>query len=351
MSNLPKTMTGLYKTKKGVDNLALREAPVPRPRPNEVLIEIKAAGICGTDVHIKHDLFPYYPPVILGHEFAGVIVEAGAEVTGFHVGDRVLGEPHTRACGKCELCRSGNIQICAQKRSPGWGIDGAFAKYLAMPEHLLHRIPENLSYEEAAVAEPAANAVQDVLERPRVEPNDFVVVNGPGPIGLLSAMAARAGGAGRVVLVATSADSAVRIPVARQLGFEDIILADQTDPVEAVLALTHGRGADLVVEASGSARAVAASVGMVRRLGRISQIGIVGKPEISFPWDAAGWKVCTIFFNLSTGYTCWDRAIGLMASGRINVKPLVTHTYPLSQWEEAFEKVESQQAIKALLIP
>ena len=193
---LPETMLALYKTAKGPGNMELRQAPVPRPKADEVLLEIKAAGICGTDIHIRHDQFPYYPPVIMGHEFSGVIVETGSEVTNFKTGDRVVGEPHTRACGKCELCRTGNIQICSAKRSPGWGIDGAFARYLVMPEHLLHKIPDSLSYEEAAVIEPAANAIQDVLERAKVYANDSVVIFGPGPIGLLSLMAARAAGAG-----------------------------------------------------------------------------------------------------------------------------------------------------------
>ena len=101
-------MLGLFKTAKGPGNMELREAPVPEPKPDEVLLEIKAAGICGTDIHIKHDLFPYWPPVIMGHEFSGEIVEVGASVENFKLGDRVVGEPHTKACGKCELCRTGN---------------------------------------------------------------------------------------------------------------------------------------------------------------------------------------------------------------------------------------------------
>ena len=345
------TMIGLYKTAKGVGNLELRQAPIPSPKQNEVLIEVKAAGICGTDIHIKHDQFPYWPPVILGHEFSGQIVEVGQDVTNYKIGDRVIGEPHTRACGKCELCRTGNIQLCNQKRSPGWGIDGAFAKYVVMPDHLLHLIPDSMSYEEAAVVEPAANVVQDVLERARVDPNDFVVVNGPGPIGLLAAMAAKAAGAGRVVLVGTASDEEVRLPIARRLGLTDIVLADQQNPVEAVMDLSNGRGADLVVEASGSPRAIYSSVGMVRRLGRICQIGITGRSEINFPWDAAGWKVCTIYFNLSTAFSCWDRTIGLINSGKINAKEIITHRFPLEQWSEAFEAIETMKAVKVVLIP
>jgi len=347
----PNTMLGLFKTAKGQGNMELREAPVPEPKANEVLLEIKAAGICGTDIHIKHDSFPYWPPVIMGHEFSGQIIEAGSEVENFKVGDRVIGEPHTRACGKCELCRTGNIQICAQKRSPGWGIDGAFARYLTMPEHLLHSIPDNLSYEEAAFVEPAANVVQDVLERGQIVANDTVVVIGPGPIGLVALMAAKAAGAGKLIVVGTKADEAMRLPIAEDIGVDAVILADQQDAVAEVQKLTNGRGADLVVEASGAAPAIAGAVGMVRRLGRISQIGLTGKDQISFPWDAAAWKVCTIIFNLSTAYSCWDRTIGLMADGKIDASKIITHKLPLEEWEKAFELVETMQGMKVLLIP
>lgn len=347
----PVKMMGLFKTAKGPGNMALLEAPVPSPKPNEVLIEIKAAAICGSDIHIRHDTFPYWPPVIMGHEFSGLVVEVGSEVTGYKVGDRVVAEPHTQACGKCELCRTGHIQLCAAKRSPGWGINGAFARYLAMPEHLLHRIPDSMSDEEAALVEPTANVVQDVLERGRVDPNDFVVVSGPGPIGLLSVMAAKAAGAREVALIGTEADEKVRLPLGRELGADHIIVAGRQDVVEAIKDLTGGRGADLVVEASGAPSAIAATVHMVRRLGRITAIGLSGRETIPFPWDAAAWKVCTIIFNLSTGFTSWERAIGLIASKRIDAARLITHVAPLKEWERVFDEVENMQAVKALLIP
>ncbi len=168
-------MQALVKTQKGDGFLELREHPVPAPGAGEVLIKVKACGVCGTDVHVLHDEFPYWPPVVLGHEFSGEIVELGPGVSLYAVGDRVVGEPHTQACGQCYLCRTGNIQICAAKRSPGWGIDGAFAAYIRMPERLLHRIPDAMSYELAALVEPTANTVHDVVERTRVEAGDFVV--------------------------------------------------------------------------------------------------------------------------------------------------------------------------------
>ena len=138
-------MKALVKTQKGAGNLELRDVRVPHPGPGEVLLQVQAVGICGTDLHIRDDQFPYWPPVTLGHEFCGRVTELGPGVTHVAEGDRVVGEPHNRACGHCYLCRTGNIQICVGKRSPGWGVDGAMAEYLVMPKVLLHKLPRALA--------------------------------------------------------------------------------------------------------------------------------------------------------------------------------------------------------------
>lgn len=341
----------LVKTQKGPGFLELREVEPPRPGPGEVLIQVKACGICGTDVHVLHDRFPYWPPVILGHEFAGEIVETGPETQYYKVGERVVGEPHTKACGHCYLCRTGNIQICPIKRSPGWGIDGAFTKYLKMPERLLHRIPDGMDYDLAALVEPTANTVHDVIERAKVEAGDFVVVLGPGPIGLLAAMTARAAGARHVVMVGTPADEALRLRKARELGLDTVLNVKESNPVEVVRDLTGGLGADLVVECSGSPAAIASAVDLVRKKGRIAAIGFTAQDAIPFPWDKAAFKVCDIFFNLSTSYTSWDRAIHLIHRGRIPAGEMITHRLPLAEWRRAFDEIEAQRALKVLLHP
>lgn len=338
-------MKALMKTQRGPGFVELRDVEPPKPGPGEVLIEVKACGVCGTDIHVLHDEFPYWPPVILGHEFSGQVVEAGAGVTAYKVGDRVVGEPHTQACGRCYLCRTGNIQICAAKRSPGWGIDGAFTRYLKMPELLLHRIPENVSYETAAVVEPAANTVHDVIERAKVEAGDFAVVVGPGPIGLLAAMTARAGGARRVAVIGAPQDEAVRLKKARELGFETFVESG------AVLEMTGGIGADLVIECSGSAGGIASAIDLVRKKGRVCAIGLTGKPSIPFPWDRAAFKVCDLIFNLSTSYTSWDRTINLVAAGALAIDRVISHKLPLSEWRHGFDEIEAQRALKVLLIP
>jgi len=341
------------KTGKGVGLVEVRDVPVPPIADGEVLIEIKAAGICGTDLHIYHDQFPYWPPVILGHEFAGVIAAVGKNIRDWKPGDRVVGEPHTMACGLCWLCRTGNRQLCPEKRSPGWGIDGCFARYMRYPEPaLLHRLPDGIGFEEAALVEPTANIVTDVLERGRVEAADTVAVVGPGPIGLLAAMAAKAGGAAAVILIGTDADEELRLPAARKIKSIDHILnVQREDVVKFTLDLTHGRGADLVVEASGAARGIAMAIQLLRKLGRLTAIGLTGKPEIPFPYDGAMFKAATYIFNLSTSYTSWDTAIRLISSGQIEVGPLITHRGGLDRWEEFFTALEEKKGIKGIFIP
>lgn len=346
------TMKALVKTARGVGNIELQDRPVPViSKPDEVLIEVKAAGICGTDIHILHDNFPYWPPVILGHEFSGDVVDVGPEVTTVALGDRVIGEPHTRACGKCALCRTGNRQICPEKRSPGWGIDGAFAKFLVMPDVLLHKIPDGMSYEDAALVEPAANVVQDVLLRSRVDAGDVVVVLGPGPIGLVAAQCARIGGAKAVVVVGTDADEDLRLPTAGKLGFEHIMNVGREDVAERVASLSGGRGADRVIECSGAEPAVNQAISLIRKQGRICVIGMTGKPKINVTWDAAIFKDCRIDFHISTGYECWGRTLALVAGGQLDVASLVTHREPLENWKQVFDDMENQRGLKALLIP
>jgi L-iditol 2-dehydrogenase len=347
------TMTALVKTLKGEGNVELRQVPVPAIGDNEVLIEVKAAGICGTDLHILHDKFPYWPPVILGHEFAGVIAAKGQDVGGWNIGDRVVGEPHTLACGVCWLCRTGNRQLCASKRSPGWGIDGCFARYMRFPEPaLLHRISADMTFEEAAFVEPAANVVHDILERGRVEPADTVIIIGPGPIGLMAAMAAKAAGAARVALAGTDADESLRLPVARTIKAIDSVWNVLRDDVPAaVVNFTDGRGADLVVEASGSEAGIGLAVRLVRKKGRLAAIGLTGRADIRFPYDVAMSKAIDFIFNMSTSYTSWHRAIHLIHTRRVDVRPLITHKGGLDRWQEFFAALETKQGIKGIFIP
>ncbi len=174
------TMQAVVKTARGEGNVALRELPQPRPGPGQVLLAVRAAGICGTDLHIYHDEFPTQPPVVLGHELAGEVVAAGDGVTRVSVGDRVTTETYFHLCGSCRFCRGGQPNLCPERRSIGSGVDGGFAPYVVVPERNIHRLPDNLSFQEAALSEPLACVVHGALELPKVTPGDVAVVAGPG---------------------------------------------------------------------------------------------------------------------------------------------------------------------------
>ena len=294
-------MLALVKEKKGEGFLSLQERPKPTCGAGEVLIRVAYGGICGTDLHIRHDQFAYYPPVILGHEFSGEVVEVGDGVTAYAVGDRVVGEPHNLACGKCYLCRNGHIQNCMDKRSIGWGIDGCFTSYLVMPESLLHKVPDGVSLQAAAMAEPAAIVAHQLLERAGVTPGDNVVVMGVGPIALLAAQMARIAGAGRVYLCGTNADLDYRLKIADELCCYDRFINVQTEDVDAVVKADTGIGADLVVEASGAASAIRTSIRVLKKWGRLCAIGMTAAPQIEVPWNEAMMKVLDVQFNMSSG--------------------------------------------------
>jgi len=343
-------MKALVKEAKGPNNIKLIEVPVPSPKENEVLIRVKAAGICGTDLHIKKDAFPYYPPVILGHEFSGEIVALGKNVKQWKVGERVVAEPHTQACGVCRLCRSGYSHLCPHKRSPGWGINGAFAEYVVMPFYLLHRIPEHLSYESAATIEPFAITLHAV-ERGGIEPGSNVIIFGAGPIGLLSAKVARICGASQIVIVGTNQDKEYRFKIAEKIPVDEIVNVEETDPLERVEKITKGAMADIVIEASGSPNAVSQTTKMLRKRGKIIVLGITEKESVNFPWKEAMTKALDMHFSFSSSHEAWIKAINLIEGKVADPGIVVTHTLPLEKWETAFKMSEEGKCGKIILTP
>ncbi len=344
-------MKAIVKWKKGDGFVELREVAKPVIDNESVIIKVKAAGICGTDIHILHDEFKCSFPVIMGHEFSGEIVEVGEKVKGWKVGERVVSEPHTGACRVCRLCRAGNLQICPEKRAVGSGQDGAFAGFIKVPPWLLHRIPEEVSFEEAALAEPTAVCVYGILERTGIETGDFVAILGPGPIGLLAAQVVKNAGASFVLISGRSRDTNIRLKVADELGIDYILNTDKEDLISKVSQLTNGTGADVAIEASGSPIAISQAFQIIRRGGRISAVGITRKEKVEVPWNIGVMKGIQIALPFGSGYTSWEKALGLIASKKINVARLITQRFPLKNWSEAFNLLEKAQAIKALLIP
>lgn len=345
-------MKSLMKMKKLSGHVKICESKYPElPSEDWVIVKIKAAGICGSDLHIWHDTVNYWPPMIMGHEFSGEIVEVGKKNSNWNIGDRVVAEPHTLACGKCELCRQGKIQICQHKRSIGWGLPGTFAEYMAIPELLLHNIPDSLSFEIAALAEPMAIAVHQVAERCGISCSDYVLVTGSGPIGILSAFVAKSMGADKVIMTGMNTGEHCRFEVAKKLG-ADIIVNIENEDLDTVLQKeTHGRGVDVVIETSGADSAIAQGVNSLRKCGRMSAIGISAKNNNFFSWNLAMNKCIDIYFNYSSSYTAWDRALLLLAKHEEHLSSLITHKAGLDNWEQVFNELVAEKGVKALFIP
>ncbi len=340
-------MKALVKTQKGKGYLELKEVPVPDIGDGEVLIKVDAAGICGTDFHIYQDEFPYWPPVILGHEFSGTIAAVGNNVADWKDGDLVVGEPHTLACGKCYLCRTGNPQICASKRSPGWGIDGAFAEYMRWPDpNLLHRLPQKLDLEAAVLCEPLANVVSDVALNNVITLGDTVVVAGVGPIGIMAAVVARHAGAGQVILVGRNQS---KMDIARTISSIDQVVDLKTyDVVEMVLKVTHGRGADVFIDASGSSQLLSIGAEFIRKLGTFVGIGFPDQKTIDFPYRQLMMKGVKFIFNISTKYETWDRSLMLLESGVIPHEKIITGRREIDAWKEVFEDPHGRESLKSI---
>lgn len=344
-------MQAVVKYGKGKGLMELRDVPEPTCGEEEVLVEVRAVSVCGSDLHIFHDSHPYWPPVIMGHEFSGVIAALGGKVSGWKVGDRVVSETRTGACGVCYCCQSGYPHVCEQKRPYGIGINGAYAKYVAGPAKLLHRLPDAVPFEVGAMLEPIAVCATAILERCRFTAGDSVVVTGPGPIGLISLAIVKAAGARVTAIVGRDPDEAVRLAKARELGADVIINTDKTNALERVLEMTDGRGADMLVETSGNAKAIFQAFEMVRRLGRVCAVGISGREEIPIPYDRGIFKALSYDFCFSSSWTAWERALGMIAGGALPAQKLITHTLPLAEWRTGFELLESLQAVKVILIP
>ncbi len=342
-------MLAVRKMAPGVGNIEVLEVPEPIAGPGQVVIEVRAAGICGTDLHIYLDEFATTPPVTIGHELAGTVVEVGAGVTGWQPGDRVTSETYFHTCGHCIQCRRGRPNLCAERRSIGSKEDGAFARYLLVPARNLHRVPDGLELDSAALTEPLACVVHGVIDTAQVRAGDRVVIAGPGPIGLLALQVALAAGA-RVVVLGTDVDQQ-RLHYAKKLGATATLNVQQTADIgRAAAELLDAPGADLVIECSGAAPAASTLLGLVQPGGRYAQVGLYGRP-VALDLDVVCYKELSVTGSNATVPTAWPRALRLLADGRVDASTLITHRFALRDWEQALETVKSKSGVKVLLDP
>lgn len=330
------------------DGTHLQEIDRPRAGPGEVLLKVAGVGVCGTDVHAWQGTVNVRGPVVLGHEFAGVVAEVGEGVRGVRVGERVVSETAAWVCGECALCRAGFYNVCPSRRGFGFGADGAMAEYVRTRPAILHRVRDNLPLAHASLTEPVCVAYNAVIEKSRPRPGDHVVVIGPGPIGLLCAQVLRLCGPARLTMIGLRCDEP-RLDLARRMGADEVIVADEEDAVARVRAHGDGLGAHLVVDAVGVSATLDQSLDMVRPNGQITKIGW-GPAPVGFSLDRLVAKAATLQGSFSHTHGTWERALALMASGQIDVAPLV-NLFPLSDWHAGFEGMERLVLPKAVLLP
>ncbi|ARI75339.1 zinc-binding dehydrogenase [Halobacillus mangrovi] len=341
-------MKALVKTELGFGNLEIQEKQEPVVGDGQVKIEVKYAGVCGSDIHTYEGHYKVKVPVTLGHEFSGVVVDIGEGVTEFKIGDRVTSETTFYVCGTCEYCKNGDYNLCNYRKGLGTQQDGGFAKYLIARKQSVHHLPEHVDDRSAAMTEPLA-CTHHAVDKTEINEGDLVVVIGPGPIGLFTAQVAKSRGA-RIIIAGLSNDQ-IRLKKAEELGIDYAVNIQEQDLKELVNKLTDSYGADVVFECSGAVQAANQALDLLKKKGQYGQVGIFPHSEVSFDLEKIIQKEIRVVGSRSQKSADWEPSLELMNSGRVNAQSLVTHEYPITQWEQAYQAIKSGEAIKVLLTP
>jgi L-iditol 2-dehydrogenase len=337
---------------KAYNQFAWEDVPDPEPGPDEVLVAVKACGICGSDVHgMDGSTGRRRPPIIMGHEAAGVIADIGSRVIGWAMGDRVTFDS-TIYCGQCAFCRRGMINLCDCRRVLGVSCEdyrqnGAFAELVAVPQHILYRLPDGLPFEHAALVEPFAIALHAVRRAPPTL-NDTVVVLGAGMIGLALAQALSQVGCGRLIVTDVAGD---RLALAAKFGATHLINPSTEDPLQTILRFTQGQGADRSFEAVGVAATGDLALGCLRKGGAATLIGNV-TPTIEFPLQKVVTRELTIYGSCASQGE-YPACLDMLARGALRAAPLISATAPLAEGATWFDRLYRKEAgmLKVVLKP
>lgn len=345
----------------GQGKLEYREVPKPVCGDDDIILEVKACGICGSDLNFYRGT--YYQPekgvFTMGHEFAGVIAERGKNVDPkWQVGDRVVSENTGDACGTCPACSRGDYVMCEHREILGCTMDGGFTKYVKIPGRLLSfyknclwRIPDNLSFEEATLFDPAANGYCSVIQQGGMKPGEIVVVYGVGALGLMSIAAASIGGASRIIAVGMHSDRAKREAIARHYGATDFFASDEEEDMVATIRKAAGPdGVALTIDAAGVPEITRTAIGFTRFTGTIVRIGVSPRP---YNYDLNDFASKNIRIQGHMGYNqeSWRNCIALAACGKLDLKTIISCTLPMSEYEKGFQMSMKQEAAKVVLIP
>jgi 2-desacetyl-2-hydroxyethyl bacteriochlorophyllide A dehydrogenase len=333
----------------GVGDLRVVEKDIPKIAADGVLIEVGACGICGTDLHFFKGEWKVDTPIVLGHEFSGTVVQTGSQVTTIRTGDHVVVEPNI-LCGKCRYCRMSERNFfCENLQAIGVTIDGAFAEYVKAPERNVYKIPDSISLEEAALIEPLACIIRG-LDNVRIPMGSSIAVVGTGPIGLLMIQMVKHYGASKIIALDIVEE---RLKIAEELGATSIVNPEREDPWRTVRDITGGIGVDVSIECVGSSSAIDEAFKLARRGGRLLIFGVAPEQDV---WQVKPFEIydkeISIFSSYRSPYT-FQRAVEIASSGRLKLKPLVSHVHRLDEIVEVFNGLASRKkrAIKVLIKP
>lgn len=331
--------------------LEVREVSRPTVSPGTVIVRVHTVGVCGSDIHMWHNSQSKSSkgvlPVTLGHESAGVVAAVGEDVVEWDIGDRVVCETAATICGVCGLCRSGRYNLCPWREGYGLKKDGGMAEYVVAEPRVLHRIPDGVSFEAAALTEPYAVAYNAVVERSGVKPGDLVVIQGAGAIGINALQLAILQGAGTTVVLGTSAD-AHRLTIAKELGADHVIDITAGDAAALIATLHDGLGADLVVDATGVSAALQQSMDFVRPAGAIAKVGW-GPQPLGFTLDPLVKKAVTLYGCYSHTWSTWENVLRLFGTGKLHPERIIGGAYPVEEWETAFRAMQVGENLKSVL--
>lgn len=326
-------------------SVEIRQIAIPDIGDDDVLLEVVNVGVCGSDLHqwTADHSWPVNYPVVLGHEFGGLIAAVGKNVSVWKEGDRVVSETAAIINPNSPMSKTGLYNLDPDRKGFGYGVNGAMTRYVRVPARCLHKVPAQLSFEEACLTEPCCVAYNSVAVNSSVKPGDRVIVIGPGTIGILCAAVARICGA-EVAVVGLESDK-LRLDIAKQYGCEPII-GDATEWAKN----RDGLGADLIVDAAGASVTLKMALQWVRPNGQITKVGW-GPQPLGFSLDPLVQKNVTLKGSFSHNWPIWERVIALLASGSLNVKPIIGGVWAIDQWKEAFEKMHHGEVVKSVLKP
>jgi len=334
----------------GIKKIEMREIEIPIPKPDEVLVKLNSCGICGSDLHYyekgKIADFVVKGDFILGHESAGTIVGLRENVKDLKVGDKVCLEPGA-TCGQCEFCKEGRYNLCPDVvflATPPY--DGAFRQYIAFPESLCFKLPENMSFEDGALVEPLSVGLH-AASQGNIRPGSKVVILGAGCIGLMTLQAAKLFGASHVTITDIAEN---RLNMARELGADAVVNAKERDPIQAIMDITRGVGGDVVIETAGTEVTIQQTAYMIKKGGKIVLVGMSPSEIVPFNFSkilASEAEIKTVFRYRNL----YPVAIEAIASGKVDVRSMVTHKFPFCQTREALDFVveNREDVVKAVI--